>query len=123
VEALRLLATSNGSGPVVGVEAADALPPLPAAVEVAAYRIAAEALANALRHSNASRCCIMIRTAEADLVIEVDDDGQGFGTDVVTGVGLQSMHQRAAEVGGEVAVTSAAECGTSVRARLPLELR
>jgi signal transduction histidine kinase len=121
LEALRLLATANGSGPVVEVDVPDALPPLPAAIEVAAYRIAAEALANALRHSAARRCCITVRTDGPEVILEVDDDGRGFGADVVSGVGLRSMHERAAEVGGEVEVRSRPAAGTCIRARLPLE--
>lgn len=121
LEALRLLATANGSGPVVKLDVPDALPPLPAAIEVAAYRIAAEALANALRHSAAGRCCITVRTDGPEVILEVDDDGRGFGADVVSGVGLRSMHERAAEVGGEVEVRSRPAAGTCIRARLPLE--
>ncbi len=123
VEALRLLATANGAAPVVDVDVPDAVPLLPAAIEVAAYRIAAEALANALRHSGAAHCCITVRTEGANVVIDVDDDGRGFGADVVSGVGLQSMHERAAEVGGEVEVRSEPGSGTCVRARLPLTVR
>lgn len=122
VEALRLLASANGAAPVVDVDVPDAVPLLPAAIEVAAYRITAEALANALRHGGARRCCITVRTEGANVVIEIADDGQGFGADVVSGVGLQSMHERAAEVGGDVEVRSDPASGTSVRARLPREV-
>ena len=122
MEALRLLASTNGAAPVVDVDVPDAVPPLPAAIEVAAYRITAEALANALRHSGARRCCITVRTEGADVVIEIADDGQGFGAEVVSGLGLRSMHERAAEVGGEVEVRSGPASGTSVRARLPREV-
>ncbi len=119
VEALRLLGTANGSPPVVDVEVPDALPPVPAAIEVAAYRIAAEALANALRHSGAGRCRIAVRPEAADIILEVDDNGRGFGADIVSGVGLRSMHERASEVGGEVEVRSGPGSGTRVSARLP----
>lgn len=123
VEALHMLTAPNGAGPLVDVDAPDTVAQLPAAIEVAAYRIAAEALTNVLRHSGARRCWIRIRTEEASLLIAVEDDGQGFGADVVAGVGLQSMHERAAEVGGEVEVRSEPGSGTCVRARLPVELR
>ncbi len=121
-EALRLLATADGAAPVVDVDVPDAMPLLPAAVEVAAYRIAAEALANALRHSGARYCCITVRTDAANVLVEVDDDGRGFGAGVVSGVGLQSMHERAAEVGGKVEVRSEPGSGTRVQALLPLEV-
>jgi signal transduction histidine kinase len=120
VEALRLLASANGAAPVVDIDVADAVPPLPAAIEVAAYRITAEALANVLRHSGARRCCITVQSEGTNVVIEIDDDGRGFGADVVSGVGLRSMHERAAEVGGEVEVRSEPGSGTCVRARLPV---
>ena len=105
---------------VVEVDVPDAVPLLPAAIEVAAYRITAEALANALRHSGARRCCITVRTEAAGVIIEVDDDGRGFGADVVSGVGLRSMHERAAEVGGDLEMQSNPGSGTCVRAWLPL---
>ena len=108
-------------GPIVEVESDAALPALPAAVEVAAYRIVTEAVANAVRHGRPSRCAVGIRTVGDELVVSVSDDGSGITADAVPGVGLASMRERAAEVGGALDVRSDTS-GTTVTARLPLEL-
>ncbi|WP_205862866.1 histidine kinase [Planosporangium thailandense] len=105
----------------VTVESA-VLPPLPAATEVAAYRIAAEAVTNALRHSGCRACTLHLRTDGPWLVVEVRDDGRGVGDAAVPGVGLQSIRERASEVGGRLELTDADGGGTTVRARLPLEI-
>jgi signal transduction histidine kinase len=99
------------------------LPALPAAVEVAAYRIAGEAVANAVRHSGARQCVLRVSVEddveEGWLVVEVVDDGQGLAPDAPPGVGLTSMRERAAEVGGRFEVGPGPTGGTVLRARLP----
>jgi signal transduction histidine kinase len=91
-------------------------------VEVAAYRIASEALTNVARHAAASRCDITLRLADGPaLEVTVADDGVGIGEDVVAGVGMLSLRERAAELGGVCSVTCPAEGGTVVRVRLPLD--
>ena len=95
------------------------LPELPAAVEVAAYRIAVEAMTNAVRHAGASACRVALH-ADSQLTVEVTDDGCGLPDVPRRGTGLESMQERAAEVGGEVAVERRPEGGTRVLARLPL---
>jgi signal transduction histidine kinase len=105
----------------VEVDAA-AMPELPAAVEVAAYRIATEAVTNVLRHASAARCVVRLRASDDALTVEVIDDGRGIGDRATAGVGLRSMRERAAELGGEF-VVSTTESGTAVSARLPLEAR
>ena len=127
VEALRAYARQLDHGELrVEVEAADALPTLPAAVEVAAYRIAQEALTNVVRHASARRCRVelrVLRVAEA-LELEVRDDGRGLEAKPAVqaghGLGLRSMAERAAELGGTLTVDALADGGTRVRARLPL---
>ena len=99
------------------------LPPLPAAVEVAAYRIAGEAVANAVRHSRAQRCEVRVEVEEGWLVVEVVDDGTGMAPDAPPGVGLTSMRERAAEVGGRFEVGPGPDGGTVLRARLPRAAR
>jgi two-component system, NarL family, sensor kinase len=108
-------------GPLVTVEARpEPLPELPAAVEVAAYRIAIEAVTNAVRHADARTCAVRLTAAER-LTIEITDDGHGLdGTDWRGGTGLESMRERAAEVGGEVWLAPGQPRGTVVRAELPL---
>ncbi len=130
IPAIHLLAGKIGrTGDTVGdapagvqvrVDAPDNLPSLPAAVEVAAYRIIQEALTNLVRHANA-RCAVVSLRLEQGLHIEVRDDGQGFSEGRVGGLGLHSMHERAAELGGRLSVTSAPAGGTIVRAVLPVE--
>jgi signal transduction histidine kinase len=95
------------------------LPELPAAVEVAAYRIAVEAMTNAVRHAGASACRVHL-AAGSQLTIEITDDGRGLPATPRPGTGMESMHERAAEVGGEVAVERRPEGGTRVLARLPI---
>jgi signal transduction histidine kinase len=96
------------------------LPPLRAAVEVAAYRIATEAVSNAVRHAGASSCTVSLALSGEDLLVQISDDGRGVPADAVPGVGSTSMRERAAELGGTLDVTSSAGAGTTVRARLPL---
>lgn len=95
------------------------LPALPAAVEVAVYRITAEALTNVVRHAGARACRVRLRTAER-VELEISDDGRGLPADAIAGVGLISMRERAAELGGECAITAGVGTGTTVRVRLPL---
>ena len=83
----------------VTVEAPDSLPPLPAAVEVAAYRIVQEAVTNVIRHAHAHSCYVCFHVQDA-LQIEVSDDGKGIEDTDRSGVGLTSMRERAEELGG-----------------------
>jgi two-component system NarL family sensor kinase len=120
--ALRKQATSpglDGQSVQVQVEAPDRLDGLPAAVEVAAYRITLEALTNARRHAQARRCQVRLALDDG-LRIEVRDDGRGLPTDPAEGVGLASMRERAAELGGWCQIEPAPDGGTSVRAWLPV---
>jgi signal transduction histidine kinase len=96
------------------------LPELPAAVEVAAYRIASEALTNAARHAGAGACRVRL-SLNGGLRVEVDDDGIGVPDGYVAGVGIASMRERAEELGGGLRVERRAPSGTRVLATLPLE--
>ena len=91
---------------------------LPAAVEVAAYRIVAEALSNVVRHAHASRCEVRVSRGDG-LLVEVADDGVGLAGPRPGGVGLDSFRHRAAELGGSCEITAGAQGGTLVRVRLP----
>jgi signal transduction histidine kinase len=104
------------------IEAPDDLPLLPAAVEVAVFRIAQEALTNVQRHAHARTCRVRlsIDLAGGVLELEVRDDGVGMAEGRRAGVGLSSMRERAEELGGTLSVETASEGGTRVLARLPL---
>ncbi len=120
--ALRAHADHHNDGGVrVSVEAPERLPSLPAAVEVAAYRIALEAINNAERHAAARTCVVRVALDEAAAALraEIVDDGQGIGEERGTGVGLSSMRERAAELGGWCTVEALASGGTRVYAYLP----
>ncbi|SPL96246.1 ATP-binding region, ATPase-like [[Actinomadura] parvosata subsp. kistnae] len=101
------------------VEVSGRLDGLPAAVEVAAYRIVQEALTNARKHAGAATITVALRRGET-LRITVTDDGSGIPADARPGVGLGSMRERAAELGGTCVVRDAAGGGTVVEAELPL---
>lgn len=107
--------------PEVSLDAPE-LPALPAAVEVAAYRIVLEALENVRTHAHAHSCVISLRLAGGELQVEVCDDGTGLEPGSRSGVGLLAMQERAAELGGSCSIERAPGGGTWVRARLPLEL-
>jgi signal transduction histidine kinase len=107
-------------GLCVDVVAPDQLPALPAAVEVAAYRIVQEALANVVRHAHAHRCRICLSCENDLLHVEVIDDGVGLPESYRAGVGLLSLRERAAELGGTCEIAQMPEGGTCVRASLPL---
>jgi signal transduction histidine kinase len=122
VGALREGAMQYGpSGLRVLVEDPEELSHLPAAVEVACYRVAQEALANVVRHARASNCSIRIRLDEEAraLSVEVEDDGRGIREDDRAGVGMISMRERTEELGGRCTVKPLAGGGTLVRALLP----
>lgn len=126
VPALReQLRRSEHDGLAVDLVAPEAPPPLPAAVEVAAFRIVQEAVTNVVRHAAARRCRVVLTFDDA-LTITVEDDGVGVdgarrgARAPGGGVGLGSMRERASELGGDLEVGRRAGGGTRVVARLPL---
>lgn len=128
VGALRRLAERSGAedeGPRVSFDAPEeagggGLGSLPAAAEVAAYRIAQEALTNVVHHARAKACAVRLSVEEGELTLEVADDGVGLPDEHPAGVGLLSMRERAEELGGTCAVERTADGGMRVLARLPL---
>jgi len=127
VAAIRDHVAGMDSNPLLQIEITESpegLPPLTAAVEVAAYRIVLEALTNVIRHAQAHHCAIRFSSHQNGsnpiLQIEIVDDGIGLPRDLRAGVGLRSMRERAEEVGGGLTVKPAMNNGTQIRARLPL---
>lgn len=98
----------------------DPLPALPAAVEAAVYRIVREALTNAVRHADATRCVATLEVSANTLLVSVRDNGIGVGRGVHTGVGLISMRERSEELGGSFEVVSPDAGGTEIVATVPL---
>jgi signal transduction histidine kinase len=122
VPALRETAAQYCQGGLrTSVEAPEDLPPLPAAVEVAAYHIAQEAVTNVVRHAEANTCLVRLDLDDGAgvLRLEVEDDGRGIGPERGTGVGLSSMRERAEELGGTCVIEPGAKGGTRVRVQLP----
>lgn len=108
------------AAPDVVVNAGNDVSVLPAAVEVAAYRICQEALENVRKHAEATTCEVKVALADDTLHLEVRDDGAGFPATVEKGVGLVAMRERAAELGGRCTIEASSGEGTSVRVVLPL---
>jgi signal transduction histidine kinase len=117
-QAVSRLGGRAGAG--ITVTVADTLPPVPAAVEVAAYRIVSEAVTNAVRHADAATCSVTLAVADATLVATICDDGRGLPARASsTGNGLATMRERAEELGGTLEIRTA-PTGTTVIATLPL---
>jgi two-component system, NarL family, sensor kinase len=120
VGAVRRFATQLDGDVRIDVDAGDP-PPLPAAVEVAAYRIATEAITNVVRHSGGRHAVLSVRADADALRLCVTDDGPSGGA-WRPGVGLRSIAERAAEVGGRCEAGPTSE-GGRVAAVLPLGVR
>jgi signal transduction histidine kinase len=108
----------QASGIACSLVAPESLPPLPAAVEVACYRIAHEALTNVINHAQARQCTVQISVGET-LGLEVTDDGRGLRPGWKHGVGLTSMRERAQELGGTCGISTLPTGGARVSAHLP----
>ena len=107
--------------PAVSFEVVGDISILPAAVEVAAYRIAQEAISNATKHARAQRVTVRLSCTDDGLSVEVDDDGIGVAADINrSGVGLASMTERAIELGGWCTNEHSSTGGTRVKAWLPV---
>ncbi len=101
----------------------DGLADLPAAVEVACYRIVTEALTNIARHAHATRCWVRIQLDQLahGLEVNVRDDGVGLPEGWRAGVGIASMRERVTELGGDLVIEPCLPHGTTITARLPTQ--
>lgn len=121
LSALREQATSSQTpGLQIVVDAPESLPLLPAAVEVAAYRIAQEALTNVIRHARARQCHLSLCLRDRVLTLQITDDGKGIVPGHHIGVGLLAMQERAVELGGKCTITDGPSGGTTIQVSLPL---
>lgn len=117
--ALHQLAQTYQHQLSITIDTQGPLPQLPAAVEVAAYRIAQEAMHNVVKHAQASRCTVTIGTDDG-LLLVIADNGVGVKETAAAGVGLISMKERAAELGGQCTIQRHPVGGTQIAAVLPL---
>ncbi len=107
------------SGVSMSLDAPGTIPPLPAAIETACYRIVQEALTNVVRHAHATAATVRLRTDSA-LAVEVSDNGRGLAPGRSGGVGFRLMRERAEELGGSFLIENLPLTGMRVVARLPL---
>jgi signal transduction histidine kinase len=112
---------TRGSGITADVRSGADVTALPAAVEVAAFRIVLEAVTNVVRHAHARRCCVTLARDDTALVVTIVDDGTGPVDGSGAGHGLATMRERAEELGGALSVV-ASEPGLRVTAALPTRL-
>ena len=126
VSALAALTNSleRASGVKIERRIDRAIPPLPSEVELVVYRVAQEALTNALRHSHCDSAGLDLRAADGIVVLAVEDRGRGFDTArVPEGAGIRGMRERALLVGAELEVEGVVGTGTAVRLRIPAAYR
>ncbi|MET7423014.1 sensor histidine kinase [Dactylosporangium sp. NPDC005555] len=117
-DALRNLNPTDGLARTVTVPSP--MPALPAAVEVAIYRITAEALHNAARHAAATHCTVELTFPPDSVALTVTDDGRGLPASYLAGVGHHSMRERSTELGGTIDIGPADGGGTRVAATFPM---
>jgi len=117
--AMLLTTRADGAPLTVTVRATGAFARLPAAVEVAAYRIVTEALTNVTRHSSATSAMVTVAVDDSALAVAVHDDGVNVGAGWQPGVGLTSIRERAGELGGQCTIATD-RTGGRVDVRLPI---
>jgi signal transduction histidine kinase len=119
----ELIELTRAAGLSVEVEITGTPPPLPAAVHLAAYRIIQESLTNVARHAGRARVTVRVTYLNADVYIEIDDDGpapSGGAAAIGTGSGITGMRERATALGGDLCAGFRHAGGFRVSARLPV---
>ena len=115
----RLAATTRDAGVRVEVRWLGPRRPLPADVDLSAFRIIQEAVTNVVRHAGTGHCQVTVDCRDEELGIEVSDDGRG-GAIEGGGFGIDGMRERACLLGGELTAGPRASGGFRVAARLPV---
>jgi signal transduction histidine kinase len=115
----RLAATTRDAGVQVDVDRRGSQEPLPADIDLSAFRIIQEAVTNVVRHAGTDRCQVCLSQQEGYLSIEVTDSGHG-GSPAGTGYGITGMRERAALLGGDFSAGPRPGGGFRVAARLPV---
>ncbi|MET7932360.1 sensor histidine kinase [Streptomyces sp. NPDC005322] len=117
----RLAAATSGAGVRVDVRCSGERRPVPADIDLSAYRIVQEALTNVVRHADTGRCRVAIDYGDGELSVEVVDNGRGAtGNGSAHGFGIIGMRERAGLLGGHLSAGPRPEGGFRVAARLPL---
>ncbi|MFD3517153.1 sensor histidine kinase [Streptomyces sp. NPDC058657] len=116
----RLAATTSAAGVRVDVEWVGERLPLPAELDLSAYRIVQEAVTNVVRHARTRSCRVTVTQRDEEIAVEVVDDGPGGGRTPGTGYGLAGMRERVALLHGEFSAGARPGGGFRVAARLPL---
>jgi signal transduction histidine kinase len=116
----RLVEQAREAGLTVELRVEGDRQPLPAGVDLTAYRLVQEGLTNALKHARAERAQVVVRYGDGDLEVTVSDDGRGTGSGDGGGHGLVGMRERVAVYGGELEAGPQAEGGYRLRAKLPV---
>jgi signal transduction histidine kinase len=119
----ELIELTRAAGINVEVEVAGKAPPLPAAVQLAAYRIIQESLTNVARHAGHARVTVRVIYNDANVHVQIDDDGKapsGMGSAIGAGSGIAGMRERATALGGDLSAGFRHGGGFRVSARLPV---
>jgi signal transduction histidine kinase len=119
----ELIELTRAAGLSVDVEVTGKAPPVPAAVQLAAYRIIQESLTNVARHAGRARVKVQVTYDDADVHVEIDDDGPApspGASAIGTGSGITGMRERAAALGGDLSAGFGRGGGFRVSARLPV---
>lgn len=120
IGAIKDFARQVQGGVEINLDLPAQLPPLTAAVEVAAFRIMQTSLDNVIKHANATHCDLRLAVTHNDLTIDIQDDGVGIAPNYKAGVGLTSMRERAEELGGAFKVAPTQPHGTHLSVSIPL---
>ena len=116
----ELVSRAAAAGVGVSLEVQGDRRPLPASVDLAAFRIVQESLTNIVRHAAAGSAKVQLTYGNGDLRLQIDDDGRGPGAQAGGGSGIAGMRERATALGGELEAGPQPTGGFRVRARLPL---
>lgn len=116
----ELVSRAAAAGVGVALEFHGDRRPLPASVDLAAFRIVQESLTNIVRHAEAGAATVALTYGAGDLTLQIDDDGRGAATRSGGGSGIAGMRERATALGGELEAGPQPGGGFRVRARLPL---
>jgi signal transduction histidine kinase len=116
----ELVSRASAAGVGVSLEVQGDQRPLPASVDLAAFRIVQESLTNIVRHAEAGSAKVQLTYGNGDLTVQIDDDGPGAGLQAGGGSGIAGMRDRATALGGELEAGRQSTGGFRVRARLPL---